>query len=124
MMLLSQFSISAVHRDLSSLDTSKGAGPDVIHPQKVRRLADILAEPLSKLFADSLTTAVVPTDWRLAIICQVHKKGDPEDVSNYRPVSLTSIICKIVERILKRALLSFLSDTRTISPYQHGRALD
>ncbi len=63
---------------------------------------------------------MVPTDWRLAIICPIHKKGDPEDVSNYRPVSLTSLICQIFERILKRALFSFLSDTRSISPYQHG----
>ncbi len=115
-----QFSIPVVHRELSSLDISKGVGPDEIHPQMVRWLADFLAEPLSKLFANSQTTAVVPTDWRLAIICPIYKKGDPEDVSDYRPVSLTSIICKTFERILKRALLSFLSDTRSISPHQHG----
>ncbi len=115
-----QFSIPVVHRELSSLDISKAAGPDDIHRQMVRWLADFLAEPLSKLFANSLTTAVVPTDWRLAIKCPIHKKGDPEDVSNYRPVSRTSIICNIFERILKGALLSFISDTRSISPYQHG----
>ncbi len=109
-----QFSIPVVHRELSPLDISKGAGPDDIHPQMVRWLADFLAEPLSKLFANSLTTAVVPADWRLAIICPIHKKGDPEDVSNYRPVSLTSIICKTFERILKRALLSFLNVTPSI----------
>ncbi len=43
-----------------------------------------LAEPLCNLFANS-PTAVAPTDWRLAIICPIHKEGDPEDVSNYRP---------------------------------------
>ncbi len=70
-----QFSIAVVHRQLSSLDISKGTGPDDIHPQTARWLADFLAEPLSKLFANSLTTAVVPTDWRLAIICPILKKG-------------------------------------------------
>ncbi len=85
----------------------------------VRWFADFLAKPLSKVFANSLTTAVVPTDWRLAIICPI-QKGDPEDVPNYRPVSLTSIICKIFERILKRTLLSSRSDTRSTSPHQHG----
>ncbi len=70
-----QLSISVVHRELSSLDISKGAGPDDINPQMVRWLAEFLAEPLSKLFANSLTTAVVPTDWRLAIKCPIHKKG-------------------------------------------------
>ncbi len=78
------------------------------------------AEPLFKLIANSLTTAVVPTDWHLFFICPIHKKGDPEDVFNYHPLSLTTLVCNIFERILKRALLSFLSDTRSISPYQHG----
>ncbi len=63
-----------VHIDLSNLDISKGAGPDDIRPQMVRWLADFLAEPLSKLFANALTTAVVPTDWRLDIVCPIHKK--------------------------------------------------
>ncbi len=115
-----QFSIPVVHRALSSLNISKGAGHDDIHPQMVRWLADFLAESLSKLFANSLTTAVVPTDWRLAITCPIHKTGGPEDVSNYHPVSFNSIICKIFERNLKMALLTFLSDTRSISTHQHG----
>ncbi len=51
-----------------SSDISKEADPDDIHPQMVSRLADFLAEHLSKLFADSQTTAVVPTDWHLVII--------------------------------------------------------
>ncbi len=86
----------------------------------VHWLADFLAEPLSQLFANPLTTAVAPSDWRLAIKCPIHKKGDPEDVPNYRPVILTSIICKIFERILKWARLSFLSYTLSISSYQYG----
>ncbi len=80
-----QFSIPVVHRELSSLDISKGAGPDDIHPQMVRWLANFLAEPLSKLFANSLTTAVVPTDWRLAIICPIHKKGIQRTFPNTVP---------------------------------------
>ncbi len=54
------------------------------------------------------------------LYAQYIKKGDPEDVCNYRPVSLTSIIFYILERIFKRAFLSFLSDTRSIIPNQHG----
>ncbi len=74
-----------VHRDLSNLDNPKSAGSDDIHPQMVRCFADFLAEPLCNLFVNSLTTAVATTDWRLAIICPIHKEGDQEDVSNYRP---------------------------------------
>ncbi len=67
-MPMPQFLVPVVHRELSSLNISKGAGPDDTHPQMVLWLADFLAEPLSKLFANSLTTAVIPTGWRLAII--------------------------------------------------------
>ncbi len=59
---------------LSSPDMSKGAGPDEIHPQVVRWLADFLAEPFSKLFANSLTTAVVSIDQRIAILYPIYKK--------------------------------------------------
>ncbi len=72
--LKAKLSIPVVRRELSSLDVTKGAGPHDILPQMVRWLADFLAEPLSKLFANALSTAVVPTDWRLAIICPIHKK--------------------------------------------------
>ncbi len=75
---------------------------------------------LPKLFANSSTKAVVPTDWRLAIICPIHKKGEPEDVTKCHPVGLTSIIRKIFKRILKRSSLSFLSETRATSPHRHG----
>ncbi len=99
---------------------SKAAGPDDIQLLMVRWPADFLAEPLSKLLANSFSTDVVPTDWRLAIICPIYKKGGPEEVSNHHPVSRTSIICKIFERILKRALLSFHNEARAIPPHQHG----
>ncbi len=61
-----QSSIMVVHKELSCLDISKRADPDCIHPQRGRWLADFVAE--RKLFANSLATAVVPTNWRLAII--------------------------------------------------------
>ncbi len=68
-----QFSIVIVHGELSSLDISKEAGADDICLHMIRCLADILAEPLSKLCANSLATAVAITDWHLAIICPIGK---------------------------------------------------
>ncbi len=90
-----QFAILVVHRELSSLDISKGTGPDDIYPQMAHWLADCLAEPLSKLFANCLAMLVVPSYWGLVIIYPVHKKGDPEGVSNYHSLNLTSITCKV-----------------------------
>ncbi len=78
-----QFSIPVVHGELSSLDISKGAGPDDIHPRMVRWLANFLAELLSNLFANSIITAVIPTYWHLAIIYPIHIKGEPKNAFEY-----------------------------------------
>ncbi len=54
------------------------------------------------------------------MICPIFKKGDPEGVSNYSPVSLTSVACKVFDRILKKAILSFLGECKAITGCQHG----
>ncbi len=56
----------------------------------------------------------------MAVICPIFKKGDPEDVANYRPVRLTSVVRNAVERILKVDILSFLNEYKTITGCQHG----
>ncbi len=70
-----QFSIPVVHRELSSLDISKGAGPYDIHPQMVPWLAGFLAEALSKLFANSLTTRWYLLSGAWSLYAQYIKKG-------------------------------------------------
>ncbi len=83
-------------------------------------LADFHAEPFTALYSKSLQSGEVTQDWRKAIIGPIFKKVDPEDAANYRPVSLTSVLCKIFEKLLKKAPLLFLTETRSLSPSQHG----
>ncbi len=102
------FTSAEVHKELSTLDTAKGSGPDDLHPFMLQILAE---EPITALYNKSLQSGEVPQDWRKAIICPIFKKGDPEDAANYRYVSLTSVLCKIFEKLLKKALLLFLTET-------------
>ncbi len=111
---------AAVRKELSTLDTAKGSGHDDLHPIMLQILADFLAEAFTALYNKSLQSGEVPQDWRKAIICPIFKKGDPEDAANYRPVISTSVLCKILKKMLKKALLLFLSETRSLSPSQHG----
>ena len=82
---------------------------------KTVRLAVSLAYPLSLIFKISYNTGCIPGDWKSANVVPVHKKGCKENIENYRPISLTSLVMKTFERILKDELL-----LRT-SPYLDSR---
>jgi len=91
----------AVGHMLNRLPPNSPPGPDGIHPAMLRILAGILAGSLARLFHTSLRQNKIPTDWRLANITPIFKKGNRREVGNYRPVSLTSVVSKLLERIVR-----------------------
>ncbi len=107
-----------IRRLLSNINTNKACGPDGIHGRILKNCAVSLAYPLSLIFRISYNTGCIPKDWKLAHVVPVHKKGCKRDIENYRPISLTSLVMKTFERIIKEELLaktSHLLDSR-----QHG----
>ncbi|GAB0208240.1 mitochondrial enolase superfamily member 1 [Grus japonensis] len=109
----------AVNDLLCHLDTHKSMGPDGIHPRVLRELAEQIAKPLSIIYQQSWLTGEVPDDWRLADVMPIYKKGRKEDPGNYRPVSLTSVPGKIMERFILSALTRQVQDNQGIRPSQH-----
>ena len=105
---------------LLQLNCHKSKGLDEIHPRVLRELAEVIAEPLSIIYPRSLLTAEVPEDCRLANVTPVYKKGCREDPRNYRSVSLTSVLAKIMEQIALREIMRHVQDNRGIRPSQHG----
>ena len=95
-------------------------GPDSIHPRLLHELKDIVASPLANIFNVSLSSAAIPSQWRQANVSPTFKKGDKKLPENYRPGSLTSIPCKLLERILKDKIMEHLQTNRLLSPHQHG----
>ena len=79
-----------------------------------------VAKPLSIIFNKSLQDGTVPQDWKLATVCPIFKKGDRSDPSNYRPVSLTSVPCKVLESIIRDELSSHLEKKGFYNNCQHG----
>src|SRR6201990_3342646 len=79
---------------LSELNTKKAYGPDGIPPVVLKTCASELAPCLGKLFRLCLSTSTFPSCWKRALIQPVPKKGDPSQPSNYRPISLTSVLSK------------------------------
>ncbi|XP_064901569.1 membrane protein FAM174A isoform X1 [Columba livia] len=101
-----------VKEQLNSLDIHKSMGPDEMHPRVLRELAEVIAGPLSIIFAKSWEMGEVPEDWRKANVIPVFKKGKKEDLGHYRLVSLTKLVLGAISRHTK--------DKRVIRGSQHG----
>ena len=94
------FSPDAVYQELMHLNVSKACGPDLLPPLILKKAADFICSPLSSLFNQSMSNGHLPRDWVIANVIPVHKKGNKRLASNYRPIRLTSIIVKVMERIV------------------------
>ncbi|KAK4822638.1 hypothetical protein QYF61_018590 [Mycteria americana] len=105
---------------LHYLDTHRSMGPDGIHPRVLREVVEVLTKPLSILYQQSWLTGEVPVDWRLENVTPIYKKGQKEDPGNYRPVSLTPVLGKVVEQITLSAITWHVQDNEVIRPRQHG----
>src|SRR5215831_742491 len=79
-----------------------------------------LAKPLTHLFKLSLKTSVIPQDWRDADVVPLFKKGSKRKCKNYRLISLTSTVCKILESIVKDQIVKYLDQHHLIKDSQHG----
>ena len=87
----------------------------------LKECAHVLArDRLFTLYKKSLDDGSVPLDWKNGHVTPVHKKGSRAEVGNYRPVSLTSVVCKVMEKLVRNAILDHMFDNAFISGYQHG----
>jgi len=102
------------------LDTYKSMRPDGIHPRLLRELVEELAESLSITYQQSWPAGEVPDDWRIASVTPIYKKGRKENPGNYRPVSLTSVPGKIMERFILSAFTGCVKDNRGSGPARMG----
>ncbi|BHF77978.1 hypothetical protein SprV_0602108800 [Sparganum proliferum] len=115
-----QFTEGMVLTELLRLKESKSPGPDEIPAKILKELAGELSKPLSMLFHTSFETGYLPPDWKSAWITPLYKGGSRVSANNYRPVSLTSICCKIMEKKIKQQLMQFLEQNHLLSDSQHG----
>ncbi|GAB0176192.1 mitochondrial enolase superfamily member 1 [Grus japonensis] len=104
---------------LHHLDTHKSVGLDGIHPRVLRQLVEVLTKPISIIYQQSWLTGEVPVDCRIADVTPIHKKGQKEDPGNYRPVSMTSVLGKVMEQIILSAITWHIQDNQVIRPSQH-----
>ena len=96
------------------------SGPDGYPPYLLKNIVSAIPSPLCLLFQSFLSTGGVPTARKTAHIIPFYKNGNSSDTSNYRPISSTSVCCKLMERIVVSDMLNYLKNRSFISKQQHG----
>lgn len=119
--LSSEFiTVEGVINMLLNLKIRSSVGPDNIPNAFLHRYAEPLGHILTHLFRLSFDCIEIPDDWRMACVVPIFKKGDRLFADNYRPISLTSSICKLFEHVVSNFIVSFLEANNILTPFQHG----
>ena len=115
-----QFTPDIVARKIRKLKISNSSGPDGISSRFLNENVQSLSVPLSILYNKSMRSGTVPGDWKAANVTPIFKKGSKSSPDNYRPISLTSIPCKIMESIMRDNVVEYLSLHQLIRTSEHG----
>ena len=112
--------VAGVEKLLKALNPKKAIGPDKVPTCLLKEHADLIAPILQVIYQQSLDSGQVPLDWKKADVVPVFKKGNKNTPSNYRPVSLTSISCKVLEHIVFSSVMEHVDKFKILNFFQHG----
>ena len=112
------FSSINVYDKIKKLKSSSAPGLDGISAILLKNLIKVVSFPLSILFNVSISSGTVPKAWKRAIVIPVYKKGEAKCPNNYRPISLTSIVSKLMEGVVKDSLIRHFTSNNLLSEYQ------
>ena len=115
-----RFEPDEVKKKLVKLKPSAAPGPDGVWTRILHKMADVLAKPLSLIFTKLFADGCVPAIWKKANVCPLFKKGVKGDTGNYRPVSLTCVIGKVMESLLRDRIIQHMVLHQLIRASQHG----
>ena len=105
---------------LGKLKPGKSPGPDGLHPRVLKEIGPEIAPALTTIFKISMVTGTLPDEWLLANVSPIFKKGNKHVAGNYRPVSLTCIVCKMFESLIREQIMDYLKTNKLLSPKQFG----
>ena len=112
--------LNGILKLIANLKPDKAPGPDGIKPVVLTEFREEIAPVIQLLFQRSLATGKIPADWKKANVSPVFKKGSKSDPANYRPISLTCILCKVMEHIIASKLTQHFNKHNILYDLQHG----
>ena len=114
------FHTDGVRKQLLSLKPNKACGPDELPARILREVAEPIAPIIKHIFQQSFDSGKLPLDWSNALVTAIYKKGNKSDPANYRPISLTCILCKVMEHIVLSHMWKHLKANDIVLRNQHG----
>ena len=110
-----------IRKAIFNIKNGAAPGPDGIGPNILKTFCDQLLEPLELIFQDSIDSSIFPSIWKPAHVVPVKKPGKSKSYAeSFRPVSLTSIIGKVLESIIVSEMKDYLEDNHLLTDSQHG----
>ena len=109
-----------IPKKIKTMKDNKSLGVDGIPPKLLSEIVEQISIPLAKVFNMSLEEGIVPSEWKEANITPLFKKGSRNKPKNYRPVSLTSVVCKLLEILIIDHMVEFLVKHKLINTSQHS----
>ena len=109
-----------IEKKIKKMKDNKSPGVDGIPLKLPKEIFEQFSTPLAKVFNLSLEEGIVPAEWKEANITLLFKKGSRNKPENYRPVSLASVVCKLLETLIRDHMVEFLVKHQLINTYQHG----
>ena len=105
---------------LQGLQIHKATGPDGLPARLLKGVGAYIAPVFTVFFQASIDQGVIPKEWKKADVVPIFKKGAKNRPENYRPVSLTSITCKLLEHIITSSIMKHLEEHQILTDAQHG----
>ena len=112
--------VSEINCLLNEINVNKSSGPDRIHPTVIKSAAQYISPILVHIFYNSMQTGIIPEALKVSQIIPIYKADDPSEFTNYRPISILHILLKILEKVILKRLLDFLTKQDTLNHSQFG----
>ena len=120
LMPIPTFTVNEIRTAIAKIKNSTSCGPDGCPPIFFKKFPE-LCVPLCDLFNMSIQQGIVSKAWKIANVIPIFKgKGSALDVKNYRPISLTNVFCKTLEKLIRNRIIEYLENNHLLSPCQSG----
>ena len=115
-----EIGLEGVAKQFNNINPNKASGPDELPARLLKTVSSEIAPLMQFLFQQSYNQGCVPEDWNKAIVTAIHKKGPKWDPGNYRPISLTCLVCKVMEHVVLSHMAKHLAAYNILLDSQHG----